>query len=228
MLNKIGAGMAKAQKTTDGGAANGKSRDAERSRTAILDAAENLFASEGFQGASLAAIAKRAEVSVGLPGYFFGSKENLYRDVLHRVFERRNAAMDAVTTAAEELLSASPDDGEAALHRLVEGYVNFLMDNPTFVSLLSRDALEHAGNREVQPRHSPEFVKRMIQVMEQSGVAGAADNPDHLFLTFIGMCYFPLEHDATIVAGMGHRAWTPAFQQKRVDHIVRLLLSRGA
>lgn len=201
-----------------------KIRDAERSRTAILDAAEQLFADQGFEGASLAAIAERAGVSVGLPGYFFGSKEELYHEVLQRVFERRDAALDAVATEAEQLLQESPDDGEAALRRLVGGYVDFLLANPTFVSLLTRDALEHAGDRAGKPRHSQRFAERMIRLMTQVGVAEAEDAPNHLFLSVVAMCYFPVEHDSTVVAGMGYRAWTQAFQQERVDHIVRLLL----
>ncbi|WP_148573553.1 TetR/AcrR family transcriptional regulator [Nocardioides caldifontis] len=209
-----------------GGRRTGKSRDAERSRTAILDAAEQLFADLGFQGASLAAIAQRAHVSVGLPRYFFGSKEELHRAVLQRVFARRNAALDAVANAAEQLLENAPEDGEGALRLLVRGYLDFLLDNPSFVWLLTRDALEHAGRREQLPRHSEKFADRMVALMTRAGVAEATKAPEQLFLSLIGLCYFPLEHDATIVAGMGQRAWTPAFRDRRVEHIVRLLLHR--
>jgi AcrR family transcriptional regulator len=213
---------------TPGSRRAGKVRDAERSRSAILDAAERLFADLGFQGASLAAIAEQAGVSVGLPGYFFGCKEELHRAVLARVFERRNAALEAVAIEAESLLQKNPDEGEPALRRLIGGYVEFLLDNPTFVWLLTRDALEHAGDREVLPRHSQRFADRMVEIMTRAGVAEAEHAPDQLFLSLIGMCYFPLEHDATMVAGMGQRAWTRAFQDRRVDHIVRLLLHQTA
>ncbi len=205
--------------------AGGKGRDAERSRISILDAAEQLFAELGFTGASLAAIADKAGVSVGLPGYFFGSKEDLHREVLHRVFERRDAALDEVVDAAETLLAESPDDAEGALRKLVGGYVEFLLTTPTFVWLLTRDAIERAGDREVAPRHSRHFAERMVEIMTQIGVVGPGDDSDQLVLSVIGMCYFPLEHDATIVAGMGQRAWSRTFQEKRVDHIVRLLMA---
>lgn len=209
------------------GKRTGRVRDADRSRAAILDAAEHLFADLGFQGASLAAIADRAHVSVGLPGYFFGSKEELHDAVLQRVFDRRNAALDRVATDAEELLERAPEAGEEALRLLIRGYVDFLLENPTFVWLLTRDALEHAGNREELPRHSQRFADRMVSLMTRAGVTEAAHAPDQLFLSLIAMCYFPLEHDATIVAGMGQRAWSRAFHDRRVDHIVRLLLPRA-
>lgn len=217
--------------TTDGTKApadrrRGKGRDADRSRTAILDAAERLFADLGFDGASLAAIAERSGVSAGLPAYFFGSKEELHAAVLTRVLTRRDTALDVVATEAEQLLDDPSQGGEASLRHLVAGYVDFLLEHPTFVWLLTRDALEHAGSREVDPRHSQLFAERMIRIMSRAGVAEVDEAPEQLFLSVIALCYFPLEHDSTIVAGMGQRAWTDAFQQKRVDHVVRLLLPR--
>ena len=54
-----------------------KVRDAERSRAAILGAAEQLLAERGFDGASLADIAALAGVSRATPSYFFGSNSQL-------------------------------------------------------------------------------------------------------------------------------------------------------
>ncbi|MDP9362946.1 MAG: TetR/AcrR family transcriptional regulator, partial [Chloroflexota bacterium] len=65
---------------------SGRTRDADRSREAILDAAEALFAERGYEGASLQEIGRAAGVSRGTPGYFFGSKERLYQAVLERAF----------------------------------------------------------------------------------------------------------------------------------------------
>ena len=84
-------------------------RDAERSRREILDAAESLFAERGFDGASLEEIGQTAGVSRGTPGYFFGSKEDLYRAVLDRAIAARREVMDGIVSdalAAEQ----SPDE----------------------------------------------------------------------------------------------------------------------
>ena len=209
------------------GKRSGRGRDADRSRATILDAAVQLFAVVGFLGASLSGFADGARVSVGLACFFFGSKEELHDAVLQRVFDRRDTALDKVATDAEQLLERSPEAGEEALRLLIRGYVDFLLENPTFVWLLTRDALEHADNREELPRHSQRFADRMVTLMARAGVREAAHAPDQLFLSLIGMCYFPLEHDATIVAGMGQRAWSRSFHDRRVDHIVRLLLPRA-
>ena len=208
-----------------------RTRDAERSRTAILDAAEQLFADYGYQGASLTAISQAAGVSPGLPAYFFGSKEGLHARVLARLLERRDRHLAEVRDTAEGLIDGTTAGTEAALRELVSGYIGFLMGNPTFVHLLTRDAMEHIGRREQLPRHATSFAEGLRHFLAMATTEHLDLELDHLLLSVVAMCYFPLEHDSTIVAGMGHRAWTQSFQDRRIEHIVRLLmpsLGRGS
>jgi len=72
---------------------NDKERNPLRTREAILDAAEEVFAEQGYDSTSLQVIGTRAGVSRGTPGYFFGSKPDLYQAVLERCFGRARAAM---------------------------------------------------------------------------------------------------------------------------------------
>src|SRR5918911_4763660 len=72
-----------------------KVRDAERSREAILAAAERLFAERGYEATTLQEIGAAAGLSRGTPSYFFGSKEQLYMDVLRRAFAVRHQATQA-------------------------------------------------------------------------------------------------------------------------------------
>lgn len=51
----------------------------------ILQAAEKLFAEEGFDGASIRNIAKEANVNIAMISYYFGSKEKLLEAlIIHR------------------------------------------------------------------------------------------------------------------------------------------------
>jgi len=59
-----------------------------QAREAILRAAEEEFATVGFGGARADRIAARAEVNKALPFYYFGSKADLYDEVLKRAMER--------------------------------------------------------------------------------------------------------------------------------------------
>ncbi len=58
---------------------------------AIMDAAEAEFAQSGFQGTSVQAIADRAHIQKRLILYYFSTKEDLYKEVIERIFlEWRN------------------------------------------------------------------------------------------------------------------------------------------
>ena len=74
-------------------------RDAERSRLAILDAAEQLFAEQGYDATSLTQVGAAAGVSRGTPGYFFRSKPELYQAVLDRSFAEASHVATLVSEA---------------------------------------------------------------------------------------------------------------------------------
>lgn len=57
-------------------------RDAERTRRALLDAAAELFTSEGYDRTTVRAIAERAGVNQALLFRYFGNKETLFARVL--------------------------------------------------------------------------------------------------------------------------------------------------
>lgn len=58
------------------------SRRGHITRNRILLTAEKLFALEGYDGASIRDITSASRVDVGIVNYHFGSKENLFREVL--------------------------------------------------------------------------------------------------------------------------------------------------
>lgn len=84
-------------------------------KTQILDVAERLIAEKGFSGTTLRNIVSEADVNLAAVNYHFGSKEELFRAVVHRIAEpvvKRQLDMlnqlrekDSVPTV-EELLTA--------------------------------------------------------------------------------------------------------------------------
>ncbi|MEZ4322499.1 MAG: helix-turn-helix domain-containing protein [Myxococcota bacterium] len=91
-----------------------------RSVTRILDAAARIFGREGFQGASMSAVARAAGVSKGLLHYHFDSKEHLLIEAqratfhqIHSRFEERYeagmAGLDGATEVLDNLWEAIRD-----------------------------------------------------------------------------------------------------------------------
>jgi AcrR family transcriptional regulator len=66
-------------------------KDGDFTKQAILEAAEVVFASHGFEGAPMREIAKRAEVNQALVHYHFATKDNLWEEVI----KRRSTAINA-------------------------------------------------------------------------------------------------------------------------------------
>ncbi len=111
----------------DGQPAARKPRPAvrEENERALLEAAERVFAEQGYSGATTAAIARRAGVPKANLHYYFATKEGLYRAVVERVL---NAWL-----AAAAPFDASDDPGEA-----LAAYIGAKMDLARAMPLASR------------------------------------------------------------------------------------------
>ena len=88
-------------------------------REAILDAAEDLFADQGFDKTSLREITGRAGVNLAAVNYHFGSKEALISAVLERIVAPINAERMALL---DELEGRYPD-GDYPLEELVAVFI---------------------------------------------------------------------------------------------------------
>jgi TetR/AcrR family transcriptional regulator len=199
-------------------------RDADTSRRAILDAAETLFAEQGFDGASLQAIGRRAGLSAALPAYFFADKEGVYRAVMERILAAREARLGPVAVRAGDVLEAT-GDLRAGLEILIDGYVDFLCERPALVRLMGREALDGGRRLGPEPRHSVAVesgLARIVGWLEPR--PGASVDPQQLLITTVGLCFFPVEHNDTMLAGMGLDATSETFKAARKRHVVDLLV----
>lgn len=104
-----------------------RTRDAGRTRRAILDAATAEFSEKGFFGGRVDDIAARTATTKRMIYYYFGDKEQLYAAVLE---EKYGDIRDA--EAAENPDALPPLD---ALRRLVEITFDHHAARPEFVRL---------------------------------------------------------------------------------------------
>ena len=104
-------------------------------RDQILDAAESLFARQGFAPTTIKEIGGEAQLNPALLYYYFGSKEELYKAVLQRIVTGFAARMTVVIETA-----AAPAD---VIRALVGAQVEFLLRNPNFPKLFMREMIDH-------------------------------------------------------------------------------------
>lgn len=89
-----------------------------RTKKAILDAAERLFAGNGFQATSLRAITAEAGANLGAVNYHFTSKDGLILAVLKRMFQPVNARRLSLLDALEARAGGKPLPVESILEAL--------------------------------------------------------------------------------------------------------------
>jgi len=140
---------------------------AARLREKILDAAADVFFTEGYGAASIEAIARRARTAKRTLYSRFRDKSDLFAAVVHHVVENlrppnteklfRGTGSDILQQLAEAILHAALNPQAIALHRLI------LAEAARFPEL--SDVMHRAGARE-------EAVTRIAGLLEQESRLG--------------------------------------------------------
>ena len=195
-------------------------RNPDRSRAAILDAAEQLFADQGYDATSLTQVGAAAGVSRGTPGYFFRSKAELYQAVLDRSFAEVREAVRAGRARA----LASNESAETILAGAVSDYFDFLAARPNFVRLIEREAL--SGTR--LPHGLSHLSAGQEALAAMSAELGLDDSPSgeaaQLLLSIISLCWFPMIHARTVAPAVGVRLEDRDEIDRRKRHVIDLVL----
>jgi TetR/AcrR family transcriptional regulator len=208
-------------------AAPAKTRDADRTRRQVLDAAEDLFARRGFDAASLAQIGETAGVSRGTPSYFFGSKEELYEAVLERMYADRTAALEPAFAPLTRWAQADePAEAlEAVLTGSVGGYLAFLRGRPTFVDLFEREALA-GGERLARIERGSTVMEDAFAALREHGARHGLRDFDvaEAITCLVALGYMPIAHRGTLLRRQGLSLDAPGYVASRTRLIVGVLL----
>jgi AcrR family transcriptional regulator len=134
----------------------GPRQDGVQPREAILDAAREQFAALGFEGATMRAIARAADVDPALVSYYFGSKSGLFVESLRLPVNP--------TDAIEALLADGTDDlGARLVTRFLEVWDNPVSGEPVVRVLRSATS---------QPELMRDFVHRQIVPLLATAIDG--------------------------------------------------------
>ncbi len=154
-------------------------------RAAILDAAINSFAENGFRGVTTRQLAHSAGVSEPVLYDHFPSKRDLYNAIIEKI------ATDSQESFADwpGNLPAGADDREF-FTALASGIIEWHERNPAYVRLLLFSALEgHEFGEIFFERHSVQFFNALAGHIQKRVEAGAFRHVDPMMATqhFIGV-----------------------------------------
>ena len=136
------------------------------SRDHILDAAERLFATQGFARTTIKDIGGAAGLNSALLYYYFADKDELYREVLRRFVGRL-----VTRTMGELSAGGQPED---RLRALLRTQAELLIANPHFPRLMVRELAESEGAHAVEQFHllASTTFRRLCELIEEGQRAG--------------------------------------------------------
>lgn len=151
------------------GRPRGQSSDTTRER--ILDAAEQLFAANGYDGTSIRAVAAASNCQIQAVSYHFGQKDQLFDTVVRR----RAAVMTDLRIRALASLRSEAKDAPIEVSRLIRAYVEPFIASANdgnegwrnFAALMGRLANSRLGT-EVIGRHYDSTARDYIEELARS------------------------------------------------------------
>ena len=109
-------------------------RKSEQTKARIVDVALELFLANGFEGTTMRAIAKAADVSVGNAYYYFDSKEHLIQEYYGRIQQMHAAAVRPVLDSERGL--------QERLLGVVRAHIDVIEPYHDFAAVLFKSAAD--------------------------------------------------------------------------------------
>ncbi len=188
------------------------------SRTAILAAAERLFAARGLAGARMDAIAAAARVNKALLYYYFKSKEELYEAIVEDHFRE-------FTRQALETLS-SAGSARAVLLRYVSLHFDFISARHRYASLFQQFML---GDGQMPRRFVERYFKPRSEAFGRLLERGVRDgefrrvDPFHAGVSITALVVFYFSA-APVLQTLGHAdAFSDASLKRRKKEVLDLI-----
>jgi TetR/AcrR family transcriptional regulator len=150
--------------------------DGDRTRSAILKAAEQLFVQVGFAATSMATVAKHAGVTKSLIHHHFGSKRELWDAVKAEVMEEYGQEQ-------EQLLSGRAPDLTLIEDSFVV-YFRFLQSHPNVVRLWTWMAIENDAQCAEMSRSLSSAGVDLLERGQKAGVIRRDVEPAYILAQF--------------------------------------------
>lgn len=145
----------------------------------ILEAADGLLSEVGYEGASVAAVAKRAGVNKALVFYYYGSKAALFERVVQRYYA---AHLLALSDALDTDTPLGP-----RMHQMVDAYLDFIAGNRRYPRLIQQLVAGSADHHAIIQKNLAPLFEWTRDALADVAPATGPLAARQLFVTFSGM-----------------------------------------
>jgi AcrR family transcriptional regulator len=129
----------------------------------ILVTALHLFAEKGFEGTSVRDIAEKASVNVAMVNYYFGSKDQLFQQILETKFSATRGLLD-------EIFKDPSLSSIEKINKVVDAYIERFFNQRIFHRLIHQELLLH--QREDLQVSIVNYLSNNTQVLKKIICAG--------------------------------------------------------
>jgi AcrR family transcriptional regulator len=199
-------------------------REDPATKARVLRAATELFAERGFHGTKVRDIAERAGANVAAGHYHFGSKRDLYVEVLRATFAQVRGMLSRAGARPDPaaLARMSAAQAEALLERRITTMLKDLLGPPPSLhgSLMQREMLDPS---DALPIVVAEFIAPMMDetaVIVRRLAPGLDDETLRWCVASImGQAIFYRFTMPASLRVLGLRAFSPAYARRLAGHI---------
>lgn len=200
-----------------------QTRNAEATRARILETARVEFVTHGLNGARVDRIAEQAGVNKNLIYHYFGSKDDLYLEVLEGIYAGLRAKQ-----RDDDLRGKPPVE---AMAQLVANTFDHFVATPELIRLMSIENIHYAQHLKRSKSIKP-LYRGLLDTLEDLLGRGQANgsfrqNVDavDLYMSISGLAFFFLSNQHTLSWLLDRDFLAHQRVAKRRQHVVDMVLS---
>jgi AcrR family transcriptional regulator len=193
-------------------------QDALETRENILDVATREFAEKGLAGARIDVIADRTASSKRMIYYYFGGKDELYRAVLERAYDRIRTQEQAA-----QFQELAPDQ---ALRAIIGHNFDYHYEHPEFVRLVMNENVHHGehiaqiASMQQRNRSAIDQLQVVLDKGVKQGLFRDGIDPVDLHTTISALSFYNVSNRHTFLHNFGVDFAGPQVRAKRRDQII--------
>jgi AcrR family transcriptional regulator len=196
-------------------------------RRRILAAAGALFAERGFRGATMRAIAQRARVNLASAHYHFGSKQDLYLEVVRGEFDKLEKRLaERAASPAAQLEGLTREELAGVLCRRIETMLETVLDvGSVHGPIMQREMTDPSDALPVIVRQFIDPMRRgMERLVARLAPALSPDQVEHCTRSLVGQAFFYLSHRPALLLLMGRKRYPSDLTREAAEHITAFTL----
>ena len=186
----------------------------EKLEERILDAAERLFAKQGFAATGMRAISQAARASIGAVYHHFRNKEAILERIMHREIDERRRFLEGLRREGLPL--------QAQIERIVRMHFNLLRERSAAARLFFRERFDPTPALRSRFQALYDEVAEYISGVLKKGIVAGEIRPCNPLLAayaILGMV------ESVSLRAMGEDETADLFMEEGPGELARLLLS---